>query len=165
VAILTVRTYPDEVLHENCEEVTAITPEIEQLIDDMFETMFKNKGVGLAAPQVGVLKNIIIAAPQGTDKETYVYINPVITKSSGEVTDVEGCLSIPCASAEVTRAQKIWVTALDRNGKMLEFSTKDFHARIIQHEADHLKGTLFIDHLGFDARKEVIDCARNVNRL
>jgi len=60
VAILTVRTYPDEVLHENCEEVTAITPEIEQLIDDMFETMFKNKGVGLAAPQVGVLKNIII---------------------------------------------------------------------------------------------------------
>ncbi len=165
MALLEIRIYPDEVLRKRCEEVTSIGDDEKRLFDDMIETMLKNKGVGLAAPQVGILKRIIVAAPKGTKDETYVFVNPVITESKGEVEDVEGCLSLPCASAEVTRAKKIKFQALDRNGKKINMEVKDFLARIIQHETDHLNGKLFIDHLGHTARAEVINCARKVNRL
>lgn len=165
MALLTIRVYPNEILRKKCKNVTDIGDEERRIFDDMIETMLENKGVGLAAPQVGILKNVIVAAPKGTKDETYVFVNPVITKSKGEVTDTEGCLSIPCASAEVTRAQKIWVEALDKEGKKIRFTAKDFLARIIQHEMDHLWGKLFLDHLGHLARKEVINCVKKVNRL
>lgn len=165
MAELTIRTYPDEVLREVAQEVSSISEVEQKLIDDMFETMLKNRGVGLAAPQVGILKRIIVIAPRGNDKELYAYVNPHIYKGQGEVIDEEGCLSVPCASAEVTRYKKIWLRALDRNGKKIDTTVSDFPARIIQHETDHLNGKLFIDHLGFQARKEIIDCARDTKRL
>ncbi|MBU1863190.1 MAG: peptide deformylase [Candidatus Omnitrophica bacterium] len=165
MALLTIRTYPDEILKKQCEEVLHVGDDERRLIDDMFETMVQNQGVGLAAPQVGVLKNIIVAAPEGPDKELYAFINPVITKKKGEFVDIEGCLSVPCSSAEVTRARKVWVEALDKKGKRITITVSDLFARIIQHEGDHLKGILFIDYLGFQARKEIIDCARKVKKL
>jgi len=165
MSLLTIRTYPDDVLHEKAARLTTVTDEDRRLIDNMVETLFAYKGVGLAAPQVGVLKQIIVAAPHGTKKETYVFINPVIVKTKGEVTDVEGCLSIPCASGEVKRAKKVWVEALDPSGKKKKFTAENFLARIIQHETDHLHGKLFIDHLGFVARREAIDCTRKVKKL
>ena len=165
MAVLPIRVYPDEILRKQCKDITTIGDEEQRLFDDMVETMLENKGVGLAAPQVGILKNVIVAAPKGTKDETYVFVNPVITKTKGEATDTEGCLSIPCASAEITRAKKIWVEALDRDGKKIRFTATDFFARIIQHETDHLGGKLFFDHLGYSARKEVINCARKVNKL
>jgi peptide deformylase len=163
--LLNIRTYPDDVLKQKSEAVASVGEAERQLARDMIETMFENKGVGLAAPQVGVLKQIIVCAPKSSPDEVYVFYNPKITERSGEVSDTEGCLSIPCASGDVTRAKKITVEALDENGTSVTFEAKDFFARIIQHETDHLSGTLFIDHLGFAARKEAIDCAIRVKKL
>jgi len=165
MSLLTIRTYPDEILKQKCEELPQVGDVEKKLAADMIETMFENKGVGLAAPQVGVLRQIIVCAPKGTPEETHVFYNPVITERSGEATDSEGCLSLPCASGDVTRAKKITVKALDRDGQPVTFEARDFFARIIQHEIDHLSGILFIDHLGFVDRKDAIDCAIRVKKL
>lgn len=165
MALLSIVTFPDDLLRQQSKEVKDITDDDQRLIDDMIETMFYNKGVGLAAPQVGVLKNIIVVSPKANRKEVFVYINPVITKMKGEVVDHEGCLSVPCASGQVVRGKKIWVETMDREGEKVSFSVSDFHARIIQHETDHLHGKLFIDHLGFAARKEAIEAAKKAKEL
>jgi peptide deformylase len=165
MAKLNIRTYPDDILRMKAHEVTKIAEQESKLIDDMIETMRKNDGVGLAAPQVGVLKRIIIAAPQGGKKELHVFVNPVITKTRGESIGTEGCLSVPGTCGDVKRAQKIWVRAQDRSGKKISFTADNFLARIIQHETDHLFGKLYIDHLGFNDRQTVIDCLKKVDRL
>ena len=165
MSLLNICTYPDDVLKQECEPIESVGDVERKLVKDMIETMLENQGVGLAAPQVGVLRSIIVCAPKGTAGQVHVFFNPVITKKHGEVRDTEGCLSLPCASGEVTRAKKIWVDALDRDGKPVSFKATDFFARIIQHETDHLHGVLFIDHLGFAARKEAIDCAIRVKKL
>jgi peptide deformylase len=158
MAPLPIRKYPDKILREKAAEVITIDQQIDTLIDEMIETMFKNDGVGLAAPQVGVLKRIIIAAPKADNTELYVFINPVITRASGEVSGSEGCLSVPGSSGEVIRAKKICFSALDRKGNPVSLIAEDFFARILQHETDHLLGKLYIDHLGFAARKQALHC-------
>ena len=161
----TIRIYPDPVLKEMSKDVTVFDGDLDQLIEDMIKTMNAEQGVGLAAPQVGVSKRIIIAAPNGAEGEVHVFINPVITKKEGEVTDIEGCLSLPEASGDVPRAKDICVEAQDKSGKKCKFKAGNFFARILQHEIDHLNGILFIDHLGFVERKAAIEKVKEAPKL
>src|SRR5262245_34618528 len=128
---------------------------MQKLIDDMIETMHEYHGVGLAAPQVHEPLRIFVAAirpdeeePLPPDTEPMVFVNPVITPVGSEVAeDWEGCLSIPDVRGRVPRARSIKVTALDRKGSAIEVASRDFPARVIQHETDHLDGVLFLDRM------------------
>jgi len=131
-------------LRKTCREVTEITPRILTLLDDMYETMQASKGVGLAAPQVGVLRRIAILEVDG---KLYELINPVIVKAEGTQECEEGCLSVPDVWGIVDRPQKIVVEALDRKGKKRKYTIEGMDVRVFCHEIDHLDGTLFIDKM------------------
>lgn len=156
MALLKVKTYPDPILKKKTELVTQFGPEEQKLFDDMIETMVAEDGVGLAAPQVGISKRILIACPTLTRGEEYVFVNPEILEARGRELGLEGCLSLPGISGEIARAKTIRFRALDRNGKPLEIQIKDFFARIIQHEVDHLNGILLIDRVDFNKRQELL---------
>ncbi len=145
MALRTVRTIGDELLYHKSKEVKEVTPRIRMLIEDMLDTMYEAQGVGLAAPQVGVLKRIAVidVTPEGDDP--IVLINPEIVETSGEQTDYEGCLSVPGRMGKVTRAQYCRVKAY--NDKMEEFYVEgeDLLARALQHEVAHLDGELYVD--------------------
>jgi peptide deformylase len=142
---LEIKKYPDPILKKKCDEVKEITPEIRELVFNMIKIMRKNRGIGLAAPQVGVLKRIIIVETKDGSKE---FINPEILKKSKEViVDVEGCLSFPGLYLKIKRAREIEVRAKNIEGKDLEIQAQGVLARIFQHEIDHLDGILFIDKL------------------
>jgi peptide deformylase len=132
----------DDVLREKAREVPKITSNIVKLLNNMRDTMYANKGVGLAAPQVGVSKRIIVV---DVGEGLIELINPVIYEASGEVTDTEGCLSVPEWMGDVSRASNIAVRGLDRNGGEQDISAAGFLARALQHEIDHLEGILFTD--------------------
>lgn len=142
MAIRNIRLFGDEVLRKNSKEVKEVTPRIKELIDDMFDTMYDASGVGLAAPQVGILKRIVVI---DTGDNPIVLINPIILETSGEQTDNEGCLSNPGKMGEVTRPNYVKVKAYDRNLKEFELEGMDLLARAICHECDHLEGVLYID--------------------
>lgn len=131
-------------LRKRSKEVQNIDEEIIELLDDMAETMDDYNGIGLAAPQVGVLKRVIVVKIS-EESELIELINPKIVKEKGQHRDVEGCLSIPGIYGEVTRATQIVVEGLDRNGKRRKFRASELLARALQHEIDHLNGVLFID--------------------
>jgi peptide deformylase len=131
-------------LRGHARPVEKINHVILRLLDDMTETMHEAKGVGLAAPQIGIAKRLITVAP-GEEEPVWQLINPRILDASGEAVDVEGCLSIPGVYGEVPRYEQITVEAQDRDGQMLKLNLSGFHARIFQHEIDHLDGILFID--------------------
>ena len=120
-----------------------MTPRIRELIEDMFETMYEGNGCGLAAPQVGILKQITVIDVE--DGNQYVLINPEILEESGSQTGEEGCLSVPGYSGVVTRAQHVKVRALDENMEPFELEGEDLLARCILHECDHLHGHLFTE--------------------
>ncbi len=165
MAILEVKTYPDPFLSKVSLAVEALTHEDEKFIVDLIDTMYEYDGVGIAAPQVGVLKRIIVVSPEAKRGTEKVYINPEILSEEGEEVGLEGCLSVPGISAEVERAKKVTVQAQDTEGKPLEFSAGDFEARIIQHEVDHLNGKLFIDRLGFKQRQTLVSDLRVLKRM
>lgn len=142
MAIRNIRTEGDEILRKKCKEVTEITPKIITLIEDMVETMYDANGVGLAAPQVGILKRIVVIdAGEGL----HVLINPVILETDGEQTGGEGCLSVPGKTATVTRPNYVKVKALDREMKEFVLEGTELLARAICHECDHLEGVLYVD--------------------
>ena len=143
MAIRNIREMGEEVLTKKCKEVTQMTPRIEELIDDMLETMYEACGVGLAAPQVGILKRIVVIDVTGEDP--LVMINPRIVESSGEQTGQEGCLSVPGKSGQVTRPMYVKAVALDRNMQPFEIEGTELLARAICHELDHLEGKLYVD--------------------
>jgi len=147
MTVLKILYLPDERLRQISTPVTNFDDELQTLIDDMFETMYAAKGVGLAAPQVGV--NIRLSVVDcGADKPNpMVFINPEITQSAGTDTFKEGCLSVPGALEVVTRAKTVTVKALDRHGKPFEMHLDGLMAECLQHEIDHLNGKLFIDLL------------------
>lgn len=134
---------PDPILRKENQEVTAITDELLQLLDDMYETMLANDGVGIAAPQVG--KNLQVAIVEVEEGDRFELINPKIIQKSGADIDVEGCLSIPHTYGTVERATEITVRYFDREGEEIEVQAYDFLARAMQHEMDHLQGVLFTD--------------------
>ena len=146
MATLEIKEYGDPVLREKSLPVKEITPDILNLIKDMAETMYTNSGVGLAAPQVGVSKRIIIIDED--EEELMVLVNPEIIKSEGEVVDEEGCLSIPGVYSDVKRSLKVTVRALNENGETIEITKEGLTGRALQHEIDHLNGILFIDKIG-----------------
>lgn len=156
MSLLKVKIYPDPILKKKAEPLTSFGPEEQKLFDDMIETMYEEDGVGLAAPQVGVSKRILIASPTMTRGEECVIVNPEIIEARGRELGLEGCLSLPGISGEIARAKKIRLKALDRHGKPIDMELSDFLARIVQHETDHLNGILLIDRIDFDKRQELL---------
>ncbi|HYK04621.1 MAG TPA: peptide deformylase [Thermoanaerobaculia bacterium] len=147
--ILPIRKYGDDVLRHPTEPVAEIDASIQQLIEDMIDTMYAAPGVGLAANQVGVSKQLMLIDLSVGKRpgECYVFINPEIVESVGEITEEEGCLSIPDFVEVVTRPERVKLRYLDRNGEQREMWGEGLMARAMCHEIDHLRGTLFVDHL------------------
>lgn len=142
MALREIRKKDDEILYKNCKEVKVFDKKLAILLDDMYETMQKHDGVGLAAPQVGILKRVVVV-DIGDGKIELV--NPEITESSGIQCGQEGCLSAPGIYGEVERPNEVTVRAQDRNGKAFEISGTELLARAFCHEIDHLNGELFLD--------------------
>lgn len=147
MAIRNIRTYGDEILTKRAKEVEEIDERTKELIEDMIETLHKNNGVGLAAPQVGVLKRIIVIDIYEEGTDVFVLINPEIVKTKGQQTVEEGCLSFPNQFAKIVRPAEITVKALDKDGKKVKLVGKDLLAQALSHEIDHLNGELFIDKI------------------
>lgn len=152
MALREIIKFGDDVLRKKCREVTAFDEKLAQLLDDMAETLREADGVGLAAPQVGILRRAIVIDVRD-EKGTIELINPVITKTEGVQTGREGCLSAPGEWCEVERPQTVTVKAFDRTGKEFELKGSDLLARAICHEVDHLDGILFIDRVKQDIAK------------
>ena len=143
MAIRMIRTMGDPILTKKCKEVKEMTPRIRELIEDMFETMYEANGVGLAAPQVGILKRIVVIDTTGEDP--IVRINPRILETSGTQTGGEGCLSVPGKTGTVTRPNYVKAVAFDENMQEYEIEGTELLARAICHETDHLEGQLYVD--------------------
>ena len=141
MALRQIRTEGDAVLTKPCKPVKSMTPRLQTLIDDMLETMYDAYGVGLAAPQVGILRRICVIDIDG--EHPFVFINPEIVEQSGEQTGGEGCLSIPGKVGTVTRPQYVKVKAYDRNMQEFTLEAEDLLARACCHEFDHLDGRLY----------------------
>ena len=150
--MLNLRIYPDPVLREVSKPVESIDHGIQSLIEDMIETMKGHEGVGLAAPQVGILQRVIVIGIP--DEEPIAIVNPELSKPIGEDLFEEGCLSLPGIRVSVKRATKVMVKGLSPEGKVLKKQAKDLFARVLQHEVDHLNGILLIDKLPKKERLE-----------
>ncbi|HCM43133.1 MAG TPA: peptide deformylase [Candidatus Omnitrophota bacterium] len=156
MAILPIRTYPDPVLTQKAKLVEVFDKKMQRFFDDMIDTMYTDDGVGLAAPQVGVSKQILIASPQNQPGTEIVICNPVIETSGGTQMGPEGCLSFPGVFADVPRAQWIQLRYQDRKGQTVVVKIEDFFARIVQHEMDHLNGFLLIDRVNLVTREKLL---------
>ncbi len=141
--------YGTSVLREVAEPVDEITDEVRQLASKMLEILYKAEGVGLAAPQIGISKRIVVIdiSPNNPTAKPMVLINPEIIKSEGQAEAEEGCLSVPEIRGGVKRAEKVTVEALDLNGNKISIEAQELLARVLQHEIDHLNGKFFVDHL------------------
>ncbi|HFQ90909.1 MAG TPA: peptide deformylase [Desulfobulbus sp.] len=149
MAIKEIITYPHPVLREKAKKITTFDDELKKLASDMGETMYNAPGVGLAANQIGLPVRIVVVdvSKEKDEKKFIPLVNPVLSEGEGSEIDEEGCLSVIEYQAKVKRFRKIKVTAQDLDGKEMEFIAEDRFARIIQHEVDHLNGTLFIDRI------------------
>ena len=149
--------YPDPVLRQVAEEINVISEEIKTLAGEMLETMYENSGIGLAAPQVGVSKRlVVIDLRDENNPEQFVLINPVITyKSKEKEKQDEGCLSLPEIGAAVSRPARVKVTALDIEGNEKEYVAEGLFARCLQHEIDHLDGIVFTDKISLASKMSV----------
>ena len=148
MTLLRIRTYPDPVLRVRCEPVAAVDDEVRRLLDDMLETMYAAPGIGLAAPQVGVSRRLVVVDVSEDKNQPLQLVNPEIVWRSDECEVAEeGCLSLPEIYGEVRRARAVRLRYLDREGTPRELKAEGLLARCLQHELDHLDGVLFIDHL------------------
>lgn len=146
MSVLPMHIVPDPILRERAKRVSNISPSIQKLIDDMIETMRNSHGVGLAANQVGVLQRVIVIQLPD-DEEPRVFINPELIKQEGKRDVEEGCLSIPGYRGLVKRSVKVKAKGLDRKGKEVRVNADELLAQALEHEIDHLNGTLYIDRL------------------
>ena len=145
MAIREIRKEGDPILRKECKTVKEMNERTKILIGDMFDTMYEADGVGLAGPQVGILKKIFVVDVGGEEPQPMVFMNPEILVKDGEQTGSEGCLSVPGYQGEVTRAEHIRVRAFNENMEEFELEADGLLARCIQHEEDHLHGTLYVD--------------------
>ena len=141
MALRNIRIQGDPILTKECRKIDKMTPKIKQLIQDMFDTMYDAYGVGLAAPQVGILKQVVVIDTTGEDP--HVLINPEIIETSGSQTGDEGCLSLPGMSGTVTRPNYVKVKAFDENMEEITLEGTELLARAICHETDHLHGKMY----------------------
>jgi len=158
--------YGHRVLHETARAVSDFTPEIDQLVEDMFETMYAAPGIGLAAPQVGVpLRILVIDLTLGRNPNGLItLINPEFLTREGMQLEDEGCLSLPGFNATVARPERVHVRGLDRTGAIREYEGKDLLARAFQHEMDHLDGKVFVDRLRGIKRDMILRKVRKLER-
>jgi peptide deformylase len=147
MTILNILHYPDPRLRQKAQPVTIVDESIKKLVDDMLETMYQAPGIGLAATQVNVTKQVVVIDISEDKSSPLVLINPEIVVQQGEAESEEGCLSVPDIFEPITRAAEITIRYLDREGQEREIQAQDLLATCIQHELDHLKGKLFIDYL------------------
>lgn len=145
MALRNIRIIGDDILRKKCRKVETIDDKIKTLMDDMLETMYYEEGVGLAAPQIGILKRIVVIDVD--DGNIYKMINPEIISSSGEEVMEEGCLSVPDNRGDVVRPSKVKARYTDENGEVKEIEAEGLLARCICHELDHLDGILFVDRM------------------
>ncbi|MDE6959814.1 MAG: peptide deformylase [Lachnospiraceae bacterium] len=154
MAIRNVRLEGDPILQKTSKEVKEITPKIRTLIDDMLETMYEKEGVGLAAPQVGVLKRVVVI---DVGDGPLVMINPRIVRREGTQTGDEGCLSVPGKAGQVTRPNEVTVRFMDEDEEYYELDGTELLARAICHECDHLDGKLYVDLVEGELRDVVME--------
>jgi peptide deformylase len=150
MAVLEIKEYPDRVLMKKAAPIGTIDGDLQRLIDDMIETMYAAPGIGLAAPQVGVSQRLIVIDVNVRDEERtplIVLINPEIVTAEGEIESEEGCLSLPDFQTVVKRAERVTVRGLDREGTLTEIAGEGLLSRALQHEIDHLNGTLLIHRI------------------
>ncbi len=155
MSVLNILHFPDPLLRQKARPVTTVDAGIRRIVDDMFETMYKAPGIGLAAVQVNILQRIIVIDISEDRNQPLCLINPEIIEATGSEKSEEGCLSVPGIYEQVRRAEHIRVRALDRDGKTIELETGDLLAVCIQHEIDHLDGKLFVDHLSALKRNRI----------
>ncbi|HGN0021903.1 TPA: peptide deformylase [Proteus mirabilis] len=166
MAVLTLLHFPDERLRKVATPVEKVDDEIRTLIDDMIETMYAERGIGLAAPQVNVSKRIVVIDVSENRDQPIALINPEIISTEDEIMDMmDGCLSIPDSFAPTQRFRYLKVKALDRNGDEIELEAADLFAGCIQHELDHLNGKLFIDHLSPLKRQRIEKKQKKLSKL
>jgi peptide deformylase len=154
VSLLDIRVLGDPILRQETTPVATVDDAIRRLVDDMFETMYAAKGIGLAAPQVGRLERVAVI--DVGEREPFAIINPEVVVAEGKVKGEEGCLSIPEVYGDVERASRVVVRALGRDGEPMEIEATELLARCLQHEIDHLRGKLFIDYLGTFKRRAAL---------
>ncbi len=147
MAVLEILYHPDPRLRKKAAPVTAVDDSIRQLTDDMFETMYNARGIGLAATQVNVHQRVVVIDLSEDRSEPQCFINAEILSKEGSVEHEEGCLSVPEYYEKVTRAERVRIRALDRHGESFEMDADGLLAICIQHELDHLEGKLFVDYL------------------
>lgn len=143
MALLTIREIGDPILEKKAKEVKEMTPRLKELVKDMLETMYDANGVGLAAPQVGILKRIVVIDVSPEQNDPHVFVNPVIVEQDGEQDGMEGCLSVPGKIGEVIRPAHVKTRALDENMQPFEIEGTELFARCMCHEFDHLDGVLY----------------------
>ncbi len=165
MALLSILKYPDPRLNTVAEPVTEVNQEIRQLVKDMAETMYAAPGVGLAATQVDVHKQVIVIDVSEAKDELLVLINPEILESSGEAECEEGCLSVPGVFDRVVRSENVRVSALDDNGNRFQFDARGVRAVCVQHEMDHLKGIVFVEYLSRLKQERIARKMRKAERL
>jgi peptide deformylase len=158
-----IRVVPDEVLRKKAKKVPSVDSYIKRLIGDMITTMQQANGVGLAAPQVGVLLRVIVL--QMTEQEPFAIVNPEVVKTSGERMVIEGCLSVPGYQGELKRSEKVTVKGIDREGKKMRIKATDLLAQALEHEIDHLDGILYTDRIGSEGKLYRIEDAGNEAEL
>ena len=160
MAILEIYTFPDQILRKKAETVTVFDQELERTVQSMLETMYVSSGIGLAAIQAGILKQIIVIDLKSGEedeslREPYVFINPKIVTQSGTTVSEEGCLSVIDFRGEIQRAERITVAYQDVTGEIQKMEAEEMMSICLQHEIDHLNGVLFIDHLPLLKQKMV----------
>lgn len=164
MSLLTILEFPDKRLRTVAQEVDQVDAGIRTLIDDMLETMYAAKGIGLAATQVNVHKRIIVIDVSEEKNQPLCLINPKIIASDGTEESEEGCLSVPGFFEKVSRAEHIKVSALNRDGERFELEARDLLAVCIQHEMDHLQGKLFVDYLSAFKRNRIKTKLEKIHR-
>ncbi|MGD2141082.1 MAG: peptide deformylase [Burkholderiales bacterium] len=165
MALLKILKYPDSRLHTVAAPVDQVDEDIRSLVDNMADTMYAAPGIGLAATQVNVHKQVIVMDISESRDQLLVLINPEIVESSGQVECEEGCLSVPGVFEKVSRAENIRVRALDRDGNTFEFDASGLLSVCVQHEMDHLTGKVFVEYLSPLKQERIVKKLRKAERL
>jgi peptide deformylase len=165
LSILTILEFPDQRLRKKAAVVKTVDDKIKRLIDDMLETMYESKGVGLAATQVDVHQRIIVIDVSEEKNDPLFLINPEILEKDGVKESEEGCLSVPGFYEKVNRAEHIRVKALNREGQSFEFDARDLLAVCVQHEMDHLNGKLFVDYISSLKRQRIKKKLEKIHKM